>query len=176
MRTVVVPAKMLFLLVLVGACIDHPCTFAQAPSSAQSTASSKSGVDQNIQLLRQDLRSQVRQLIATNLKLTDTQATKFWPVYDRYTTDLVKINDQRYALIKEYAEQWGGMTDDQASSLTRRSLALDDQVAQLRTSYLPIFNQVVPGIIVATFFQLDHRIQELIDLQLASQLPFAQEQ
>jgi hypothetical protein len=35
--------------------------------------------DQNVQLL-QDIRSQKKQLIAANLKLTDTEATKFWPV------------------------------------------------------------------------------------------------
>jgi hypothetical protein len=44
------------------------------------------------------------------------------------------------------------MTNDQALSLTKRSSALDQQIAQLRTMYLPTFNQVVPGTKVATFF------------------------
>ena len=125
-------------------------------------------------MLRQDIRSQVKQLIAANLKLTDTEATKFWPVYDQYTADLVNINDQRYALIKEYSDKWGTLTDDQALSLAGRYLALDGQVAQLRTKYLPVFSQAVPGTRVATFFQLDRRIQEMIDLQLASHLPIVQ--
>ena len=54
--------------------------------------------------------------MAANLKLSDTEATKFWPVYDRYAADLIKINDQRYALIREYADHWGIMTNDQALS------------------------------------------------------------
>jgi hypothetical protein len=175
-RRILVTVKMLLLLVFVGTCLDHPRTLAQAASPAQSTANSEAGIDRDVQLLRQDIRSQVKQLIAANLKLTDTEATKFWPVYDLYTADLAKINDQRYALIKEYSDEWGTMTDDQASSLARRYLALDEQVAQLRTKYLPVFNQAVPGTRVATFFQLDHRIQEMIDLQLASHLPLVQEQ
>ena len=137
---------------------------------------SEAGIDRDVQLLRQDIRSQVKQLIAANLKLTDTEATKFWPVYDRYTADLAKINDQRYALIKEYSDEWGTMSDDQASDLARRYLVLDEEVAQLRTKYLSVFNQAVPGTRVATFFQLDHRIQEMIDLQLASHLPLVREQ
>jgi alkanesulfonate monooxygenase SsuD/methylene tetrahydromethanopterin reductase-like flavin-dependent oxidoreductase (luciferase family) len=88
----------------------------------------------------------------------------------------VKINDQKYALIKEYAEKWGTMTDDQATSLTSRSLSVDEQVAQLRIKYVPIFNKLVPGKTTATFFQLDRRIQAMIDLQLASQLPLVQAQ
>jgi hypothetical protein len=168
--------KMLLLLVVVGTYLDHPRTLAQATSPAQSNDNSEAGIDRDVQLMRQDIRSQVKQLIAANLKLTDTEATKFWPVYDQFTADLAKINDQRYALIKEYSDEWGTMTDDQASSLARRYLALDEQVAQLRTKYLPVFNQAVRGTRVATFFQLDRRIQEMIDLQLASQLPLAQEQ
>ena len=143
---------------------------------AQSTDKSKAGVEQDVELLRRDVRSQKKQIVAANLKLTDTEATRFWPVYDRYTSDLTKINDQRYALIKEYASEFGSMTNEQASSLIQRSLATDEQVTQLRTRYVPIFNQAVPGVKTATFFQIDRRIQNVIDLQLASQIPLAQEQ
>jgi hypothetical protein len=115
-------------------------------------------------------------LIAANLKLTDAEATKFWPVYDQYTAEMTKINDQKVALIKEYASQWGTITDEQASSLIKRSLAVDEQIAQLRIKYLPIFSQVVSGKTVATFFQLDRRLQSIIDLQLASQIPVVQDQ
>jgi hypothetical protein len=171
-----VRAKVLSVLVLTAVGLGSTWTLVRATPPAQTATNSESALDQYVQLLRRDIRSQVKQLIAANLKLTDTEATKFWPVYDRYTADLVKINDQRYALIKEYADHWGTMTNDQALGLAKRSGALDEQIAQLRTMYLPTFNQVVPGTKVATFFQLDRRIQELIDLQLASQLPLVQEQ
>jgi hypothetical protein len=68
------------------------------------------------------------------------------------------------------------MTDAQASSLIQRSLAVDEQVAQLRSKYVPIFSKAVPGKVVATFFQLDRQIQALIDIQLASQIPLVQSQ
>jgi len=41
---------------------------------------------------------------------------------------------------------------------------------------VPIVNKVLPGTKTATFFQMDRRISALIDLQLAAQIPFAQEQ
>lgn len=146
------------------------------PASAQAPSASQQQQIDNVSLLRQDIRAKKKSLIAANLTLTPDQATKFWPVYDQYTADLVKINDTKYALIKEYSETWGTMTDDQAVSLTKRSLDVDAQVTQLRLRYIPIFNKVVPGTTTATFFQIDRRIQAMIDLQLSSQLPLVQAQ
>jgi hypothetical protein len=145
-------------------------------SSATATPTSEQVRDQDIDLLRKDIRSKKKQLIAANLKLTDAEATKFWPVYDQYTADLVKINNDKYALMKDYADTWGTMTDAQANDLTKRALAVDAAVAQLRIKYIPIFNQVLPGTKTATFFQLDRRIQAMIDLQLSSQFPLVQAQ
>jgi hypothetical protein len=153
----------------------------QAASSGQATASSagkdnEASVDQDISLLRQDLRSKRKQLIASTLKLTDTEATKFWPIYDQYAAESSKLGDQKYALLKEYAQGFGTLTNEQALSLIGRSLEVDEQIGQLRSKYVPIVNQVLPGTKTATFFQLDRRISELIDLQLATGIPLVQEQ
>jgi len=167
-------------LVSVGVfCTFSPKASAQGASSSPSVSGTKSPQsvsDQDIALLRQDIRSQKKQLIAANLTLTDTEATKFWPLYDQYTAELTKINDAKYQLIKEYASNWGSITDDQAASLIKRSLTADEAVAQLRLKYVPIFSQVLPGKKVATFFQLDLRLTNLINLQLASQIPLVQAQ
>jgi len=68
------------------------------------------------------------------------------------------------------------LTDDQALSLAKRSLPLDEQTAALRAKYLPLVNKVIPGKKAATFFQLDRRIALLMDLQLASEIPLVQQQ
>jgi hypothetical protein len=149
---------------------------AQPASAQQPSANAQQELDQDVKLLREDIRAKKKKLIAANLTLTPDQATKFWPVYDQYTAELVKINNEKYAVIKEYADSWGSMTDDQAVSLMNRALAVDQQVAQLRLKYVPIFNKVVPGKTTATFFQLDRRIQAMIDMQLSAQLPLVQAQ
>jgi len=169
--------KKLALLVLAGAFfVSGPKAHAQAAASSSASTSSQTPADQDIQLLRQDIRSQKKQLIAANLKLSDVESEKFWPVYDQYTTELVKINDQKYALVKEYADNWGTMTDEQALSYIQRWLAVDQQVSALRSKYVPIVNKVLPGKKTATFFQLERRVQMMIDIQLASQLPLVQAQ
>ena len=154
--------------------------FAQTNSGAQSSsggAQDKPKIsDQDIELLRQDLRSQKKQIVAANLKLTDEQSTRFWPMYDQYIGEQTKIHDQKYAVIKEFATSWGTISDAQAEDLTKRALAVDDQVAQLRIKYMPNFLKVLPGRQVATFYQIDRRLQMMVDLQLMSQLPLVQSQ
>ena len=60
--------------------------------------------------------------MAANLTLTDAEATKFWPVYDQYEADLVKINDAKYAAIKEYATNYDTLTDAKALELIKQIL------------------------------------------------------
>ena len=146
-------------------------------SSSQTQTSSQqaqSATDQDIDLLRKDIRSQKKQMIAANMKLTDKEAEQFWPVYDQYTAELVKINDQKYAVIKQYAQNYDTLTDDQAVTLTRQALEVDGSVAQLRMKYIPLFRKVISGKKTAMFFQLDRRLVMLIDLQLASQIPLVE--
>jgi len=162
-------------LILAGAvCLQAPAARGQAAQSQPTP--NQAQLDKDVSLLRQDLRSQKKQLIAANLNLTADEATKFWPVYDQYSAELQKLGDQKYALIKEYAQGFGSLTDDQALSLAKRSLALDEQTAALRAKYLPLVNKVIPGKKAATFFQLDRRIALLMDLQLASEIPLVQQQ
>jgi len=145
-------------------------------TDSQGTQMSQQGIDQDIQLMREDIRSKKKQLIAANLKLTDDESTKFWPVYDRYTADLVKINDDKYAIIKQFVDTWGTITDADALNLAKRALDVEQKVAALRIRYLPEFSKVLPGKKVATFYQIERRIQAMIDLQLGSRLPLVQSQ
>jgi len=131
---------------------------------------------QDIEMLRKDIRSQKKQLMAQNLKLTDTDATKFWPIYDQYTAELVKINNQKYATIQKYADEFGTLTDEQAQSLIKQWLDVDVSVGQLRLKYLPIVAKAIGGKKAATWAQIDRRLQSMIDLQLGSRIPLAQGQ
>ena len=147
---------------------------AQRQSLAQAAPAAQSSTDQDVELLRKDIRSEKKQIIAANLTLSDTEATKFWPLYDQYTADLVKINDAKYGAIKEYATNYDTLTDAKALELTRQMLEVDQSVAQLRLKYSPMFSKVVSGKKTALFFQLDRRLLMLIDLQLASAIPMVQ--
>jgi hypothetical protein len=174
----IIPAMIAFVAI---SGFGAPRVVAQDPSSSSQPAPAAAGsadafTNQQFALLLKDIRSIKKQVIAANLTLTDSEATKFWPLYEQYSADLAKINDTRAALVKEYSEEYGTQTDEQADSLVRRWLDADIAAAQLRQKYVPIFRKVLPGKKAATFFQLDRRISMMIDVQLTSQLPLMQSQ
>jgi hypothetical protein len=134
----------------------------------------QSASDQDIELMRQDLRNKKSQIIAENLPLSDAEAEKFWPIYQHYTNDLKQINDEKYALLKDYAQSWGNMSNHNALIYIRRWLEVDQQVQELRSKYVPVVSEVLTGKGTATFSQLDRRISMMMDIQLASQIPLVQ--
>ena len=127
--------------------------------------------DQDIEMLRADLRAQRKQITAQNMALTAEEATKFWPIFDQYRQEAVKPNDERWALIKDYATNYNTMTDAQAEDYIKRSTAVDQQLLALRMKYVPVFEKVISPKKTALWYQIDRRIDLLINLQLSTQIP-----
>jgi Spy/CpxP family protein refolding chaperone len=141
--------------------------FAQAAQSAPPNSAS----DKDIEMLRADLRAQRKEITAQNMTLTADEATKFWPIFDQYRQEAIKINDNRWALIKDYATNYDTMTDAQAQSYIKQSNAVDEQLMALRMKYVPTFEKVISPKKTALWFQIDRRIDLLINLQLSSVIP-----
>jgi len=129
--------------------------------------------DEDIALLRRDLRAMKMQVIGQNMSLSEEEGQKFWPIYNHYVKDLQLVNDKKYGLLKQYAEMWATMSDQDALIYVRNWLETDGQAQALRLKYVPVVSQVLPGRKAATFFQLDRRLNMMIDLQLFSQIPLA---
>jgi hypothetical protein len=143
----------------------------QAPRRLTAADDSQTITDADIQMMRKDIRSQRKQIIAANMKLTDAEAEKFWPLYDEYVSELVKINGTKYELIKQYVQTSGALTDTEADSAVKQWVDVDRSVADLRMKYIPMFRKVLSAKSTALFYQVDRRVQLMIDLQLASSLP-----
>src|SRR5215470_2992222 len=158
---------------MIFSCFVLTIAFTAASTAALAQRETATGVEveRDLALLRRDLRAEKKQLIALNVPLTETEATKFWPVYDEYALEMSKINDEFYSVIKEYAANQKVLTDDQASSMINKWAAIQVRQAQMRQKYIPLVEKVIPGRKAALFFQIDRRLYALMDLQVASQIP-----
>ena len=147
---------------------------AQTSASANKTASRSSTADAApqpkpddfIELLRKDVRSQKKQIIAENMDLSDAEAEKFWPVYDQYAAELARIYDTKLALLKDYADNYSSMTGEQAENYIRKRAEAEQSIMQLRLKYMPAFRKVLSGRETALFYQLDWRLGLAIDVEL----------
>jgi ribosome-binding ATPase YchF (GTP1/OBG family) len=139
----------------------------QSPGHAAVYEDTEWAPNQDIELQKTNLRSQKKLIVAANMDLTDAEAEKFWPVYNRYAEDLGKTYDTKMALAQEYLETNQEISGDQAESYLRRRAAVEEEVMQLRLQYLPEFRKVLTGRETALFYQIDWRLDLMINLQLA---------
>jgi hypothetical protein len=75
-------------------------SLAQESSSQSSLIMNQIATQQDLDLLRQDLRAKRQQLIGENLPLSDAEAEKFWPIYHHYSDDLKLIGNEKFRLLK----------------------------------------------------------------------------
>ena len=166
--------KLVLNTVLSAVFLPADLAFAQNSSSAKSDAARPSVTnaapqvhsDDFLDLLRKDIRSQKKQIIAENMELSDAEAEKFWPVYDQYAADLSKIYDRKIALLKSYADSYDSMTGEQAEDYIRQRAEVEQSIMQLRLKYMPAFRKVLTGREMALFYQIDWRLGLAIDVQL----------
>jgi hypothetical protein len=138
---------------------------------AQRETASGVEVEKDLALIRRDIRAEKKKIIAANVTMTETEATKFWPIYDQYVAEMTKHNDEFFSVIRDYAANQKTITDAQASSMIKRWVEIQIARDQTRQKYIPLFERVIPGRKVALFYQIDRRLYALLDLQVASEIP-----
>ncbi len=128
----------------------------------------------NMDIVKEKIRSDKKLFIATNMQLTKSEAKDFWPVYDAYQAELGKLGDREIKLIDEFATNFETMSDDVAKNLLDDSLSIDSDHLKLRQSYLSKFRGVLPDKKVARYYQLENKIDAVLEYELARRIPLVQ--
>src|SRR5215203_2831261 len=160
-----------FFALVVSMTVGTTAALAQAVPVSNNAAGPMPLSEAEIGLLRRDLRSEKKKLIAMNVPMTDTEATRFWPVYDEYVGEMTKLHDGFYATIKDYSLNNATWTESQAASMLDKWVNFQVEEAKTRQKYLPMIGKAIPTKKAALFFQIDRRLYVLLDLQIASLLP-----
>jgi hypothetical protein len=122
-------------------------------------------------LVREAMRANRRALVEANLELSDAEAKAFWPIYVRYQKDVLPTRQSLFQVVEEETLQAVKLTDAKALELVQRYLDAEAARAQVRSSYLKEIAQVLPGLKVARLFQIENRIDALIDYEMAVRVP-----
>ena len=125
-------------------------------------------LDSTIAVIRANLGADKTTIITAGMNFSDKDAAAFWPIYRNYEHERSTLDDRRVAVIKEYAEKYSTLTDADAKAMSDQMFDCDSRLAELKKAY---FNNVLPAYSVAKFFQLEHRIDLLMDMKAESALP-----
>jgi hypothetical protein len=146
--------------------------YAQAPSQpAADPAKTRADLDKTIDLMRKDVRNEKADILGKTMALDSTQAAAFWPIYKQCEAERAALGDERVAIIQDYAEHFDSLNDAKAKGLLERQLAYEDKKLALTKKYKDEMLKVLPAKTVARFLQVESRLNNLIDLKVASQIP-----
>jgi hypothetical protein len=125
----------------------------------------------NMQLVREKIKTDKKLFIAQNMNLTESEAKVFWPVYENYQKDLAKLVDKTVKLVENYAANYQTMTEEVAKELINGHLVIEGDRVTLMKSYLPKLRKVLPEKKVARYYQLENKIDAVVNYELAKLIP-----
>jgi len=132
--------------------------------------------DTNLQILLEKVHADKKLLVAMNMDLDDAQGKVFWPIYDDYQKELQAINKRLTAVIGSYADAWNSdsITDAKAKSLLDEALAIEQSQIDLRKKYAAKLSEVLPGMLVARYMQIESKIRAAVNFDLAEEIPLVE--
>jgi hypothetical protein len=162
-NSVILVLGLMAILAVSAQAQDHPTEHPEA-----------AGQDQNekyIELMRQDLNTNITAAMTEGMALTDAQGEIFWPIYRDYRNTVSAIGDRRIALIKDYAENWENLTQEKAAEIMKASFKIQkDRLGLLEKTAKKVAKELDP-ITAARFVQVERALSMIIDLQVAAEMP-----
>jgi Spy/CpxP family protein refolding chaperone len=144
--------------------------FIAAAGTAQAQGITKAQLD-SARAAAADVR---KQTVAANMNLTPDQAKAFWPVYDAERAAIAKARTTEWNELKQLINQTDSVSDKQVASLTKLWLNTRVSEQQIRASFLPKFAKVLPPRMVARYYQVEHRLDLMVALAVAQDIPLIQ--
>ena len=128
----------------------------------------------NMEIVKEKIRTDKKLFIATNMQLTESEAKTFWPIYDAYQSELETLVNRKGKLIEKFAANYETLSDDTAKSLLDTDLSIDADYQKLRQSYLSKFRGILSDKKVARFYQLESKIHAVVEFEIARRIPLVQ--
>ena len=128
-------------------------------------------IDSTIAVVRANMQADKTTLITTLMNFNDKDGAAFWPIYQQYEYERSRLDDRRAAVIKHYAQKYPALTDAEAKAMAEQMLDCESRLAELKKKYYKKFNKVLPALTVTKFFQLERRVDLMMDVQVEASLP-----
>ena len=156
-------AVLLGLLTALPLAAAEPAT-EQRPAEAQTDEQKDEG-------FREDLQAVETEVISKAVSLTTDEATKFWPVFKQFQAEQKAIIDAQLAALRQYADDYESLTDQQAVAYVSALLERDQRIHDLRVRYLAEYSKILPPGKAARVIHLTRRLGIASQAKLASEIP-----
>jgi hypothetical protein len=126
---------------------------------------------EEIDFIQSIFGAEKKEITSMFINLEGQQAQAFWNLYDEYEVKRKLLGKERYELIKQYAEEYSGITPEQTDVLMARAIKLRNANNKLVDTYYKKIRKEVGSIAAAQFHQLESYIQAEIRTELFESIP-----
>ena len=121
---------------------------------------------------REEIQKDRNAIVAGLMKLSDAEAAIFWPLYTEFRAAMkMYVGDRGTDLVVEYALNQDAITDEQARRLMTEWYAIGKVESDVKSAWFSKFCEKLPVKTATRFFQIDNKLDMIIRLQLAAELP-----
>lgn len=147
-----------------------------APATISLAQTKPAGGDKpasNLEIIHDKLKADKKLIVAKYMELTESEAKKFWPVYDEYQNDLQKTNERLRGLLESYAADYRNksMSDEKAQKLLDEWIVIEQEEGKRRSAFAPKVMQALPVKKAARYLQIENEYRILLRYDLASAVP-----
>jgi len=128
-------------------------------------------LDDYIEIARDVLNTEKKAAVAEAMQLSEAESAPFWDLYNEYSMEANRVQNQRIALIKDFANNFENMSDEKADELWQGALSYQQQLLKLKKSYYKKFKKIITPGKAAKYFQIENKIEALINAELALEIP-----
>jgi hypothetical protein len=125
----------------------------------------------SIKMLRAEVGQDRRDVVAAAMLLTLSEGEIFWPLYDQYRAEQHQLGDRKVRLITDFAANRETMSEPQAEKLMSEAFAIEKKKIAIKEDYAAKMSKVLSARTVARFFQIDNKLDAVIEVELAARIP-----
>jgi hypothetical protein len=165
--------KQLSLILVAASGLLVSPAFADQSAKAGTPQTQPTAAAKDMEILRQKLKADKKFLVADNMELTDAEAKGFWPLYDAYQKDLDKVNQRIRKLVDTYSKAYneGPLSNEASKQLVSDYLSIEAAELDLKRSYVPKLEKVLPPYKMARYLQVENKIRAAVKYELAAEIP-----
>jgi len=126
-----------------------------------------------VELTRAHIQKARQAIIAEAMTLTEDESLAFWPAYRDYRVDMARLGDRLVKVITEFVSAGAALNDEQSNRLLDEYMDIKAKEVSVKKKHVGIFRKILPAPKVTRFFQLENKLDAVVNYDLAASIPLA---
>ena len=126
-----------------------------------------------IELMLAQIRTNRQAIVTENLELTAAESEVFWPLYRQFQNDRALMVDRTMKMLTEFRDNFDVLSEEQARTLVDEYFKIQKEELRLNEKYLREFRKILSQKKTLRYFQIENKLDAIIDYDLSQVIPLA---